>query len=331
MTFRKSAWRLAFGLAAAAPLFLSASGAWAQNSAANYPSKPIHIIVGFAAGGGNDIIARLVGQKMSEDFGQPVLVENKPGAGARLATELVARAPADGYTILVGASGAIVINPAVYSKLEYDSIRDFAPISRMASFPLFLVINPKQPIKTVSDLVAFAKANPKKANYGSPSAAFQLAVEQFKIKTGSPMEYVAYKSSTEAATAVMSGEVLMSISDAGPVSAHIKSGQLRALAVTAAKRDPSFPDVPTMAEAGLKDMDITLWSGLLAPAKTPPAIVKKLQEEVTRVVHMSDVQERFHSLAVDPVGDTSEQFRQVIATEIKQWTDVAHSANVKLE
>lgn len=303
----------------------------AQSDAAhNYPNKPIHVIVGFAAGGGNDIIARVVGQQMSTLLGQPIVIENKPGAGAILATEIVAHAPADGYTLLVGATGAMTVNPAVYAKLSYDTLRDFAPISTMAVFPLILVVKGTQPFHTVADLVAYAKAHPQQSNYGAPSASFELVDELFKMKTGAPAEYVAYKGSNEAATAVMSGEVLMQISDPGPVAGLIKGGQLRALAVTSDKRMSDLPDIPTMAEAGVHDMNVTFWSGLFAPAATSPAIVNKLHDAMVRALQSPDVLTRFKALALDAVTTTPDEYRRMIDKEIKQWTAVGKAANIHL-
>ena len=317
--------------AAAAVAAVWATTAFGQTDAARtYPNKPVHLIVGFAAGGGNDVIARIVAQKMSGLLGQPMVVENKPGAGAILATELVARAPADGYTILVGATGQMTVNPAVYSKLSYDTLRDFAPISKMAEFPLILVVKASQPIHSVADLVAYAKANPRAANYGAPSASFELVNELFKMKTGMPAEYVAYKGSNEAAAAVLSGEVLMQISDPGPVTGLIKGGQLRGLAVTADKRTKDFPDMPTMAEAGVHDMDVSFWSGLFAPKATPPAIVNKLHDATAAALNDPDVRKKLEGLGLEVVSSTPDAYRQAIAKELKQWTDVAKAAHVHL-
>lgn len=321
--------RIASSLALLAAL--GTSSAWAQADAArDYPNKAVHIIIGFAAGGGNDVIARIVAQQMSKILGQPMVVENKPGAGAILATELVARAPADGYTLLVGATGAMTVNPAVYSKLSYDTLRDFAPISTMAEFPLILVVKASSPIHSVADLVKYAKANPRKSNYGAPSASFELVNELLKMKTGMPAEYVAYKGSNEAASAVLSGEVLFQISDPGPVAGLIKGNELRALAVTADKRMSDFPNVPTMAEAGVRDMNVSFWSGLFAPKATPPAIVNKLHDATAKALQVPDVQQKLKALALDVVSSTPEAYSQAIAKEIKQWTDVAKAANVHL-
>jgi tripartite-type tricarboxylate transporter receptor subunit TctC len=309
----------------------SRSGSAADDAAAAYPNRPIRIIVGFSPGGGNDILARLLGQKLSEDLGQPVVIENKPGAGAIIATEYVAKQPPDGYTLLVGASGAMAINPAVYLRLGYAPLRDFAPISMIASFPLYLVVNASAPHKSVHDLVAYAKANPAKSNYASSSTAFQLPTELFKLKTGAPMEHIGYRGSGDSLVALISGTVLMAFIDAPPIAAQIKAGQVRALAVTSHERAPEFADVPTMAEAGVPGMEVALWSSLFAPVGTPPPIVRKLQDEVIRIVAMPDIRARMKDLAVEPAGGTSDQLAHIIRSDIDRWTAVARAANVKIE
>jgi tripartite-type tricarboxylate transporter receptor subunit TctC len=294
-----------------------------------YPTRPIRIVVGFTAGGGNDIIARIVGQKLSESLGQPVIIENKPGAGAILATEYVARSAPDGYTLLVGASGAMVINPAVYEKLNYDTMRDFAPVSELGSFPLILIVNAASPFKSLADLVAYAKANPDKANYSSSSAAFQLATELFKQKTGVPMQMIPYKGANDSVTAVISGEVTATIADAGPVTGQVKGGLARALAVAAPKRMDGLPDVPTMKEAGA-DVEAVLWSGIFVPAATPPDIVRKLEAEFVRIARLPDVISRLKLLNIESVGNSSEEFSRIIATDLERWRAVARSGNIKI-
>ena len=296
-----------------------------------FPAKPIRIIVGFAPGGGNDILARLIAQKLTERLGQAALVENKPGAGAMIATEFVAKAAADGYTLLVGATGAMTINPAVYTKLGYDTLRDFVPIALIASFPLLLCVKADAPAKTVPELVAYSKANPAQANYASSSAAFQLATELFKLKTGTAIEHVAYKSSGEMVTAVVGGEVLLALADAPAVAGHIKAGRIRALATTASERMQDYPEVPTMAEAGVPDLELRLWSGLFAPAATPEAIVEKLAKEVTQIIGLPEVRERLIGLGVDPGGGPRAALAAQIAAEIPRWTQVAKAANIKLD
>jgi tripartite-type tricarboxylate transporter receptor subunit TctC len=297
----------------------------------NYPTKPIRLIVGFAAGGGNDILARLFNTKLGEALGQPVVVENKPGAGAVVATEYVAKSPPDGYTLLIGASGAMAINQAVYTRLTYDTRRDFIPITMIASFPLFVVATPTMPLGTVQDLVTFAKANPGKANYAGSSPAFQLATELFKIRTGAPLEYIGYKSSGESVTAVIKGEVIMSIVDAPAVSGHIRGGQVRALAVTSAKRSPDFPNLPTLQEAGVANAEVGLWSGIFAPAGTPAPIVRKLETEARRVLRLPDVHDRLLGLSVEPSANSSAEFAKIISDDIDRWTTVAKAANIKIE
>jgi tripartite-type tricarboxylate transporter receptor subunit TctC len=321
----------ALALALAAIPWAALGSAAAQDAAASYPSRPIRIIVGFTAGGGNDILARLVGQKLSESLGQPVVIENKPGAGAIIGTEYVKGQAADGYTLLMGASGAMTINPAVYTKLPYSTQRDFVPISMVASFPFLLLVNPATPVKSVAELVAYAKANPDKANYGSSSPAFQLTAELFKQRTGAPMQHIPYKGSNESLGAVVANQVLVSIVDAAPAAGQIAAGQVRPLAVTSGKRSPQFPDVPTLSEAGVPDMEVAFWSGLFAPAGTPPAIVGKLQDEVRRIVRLPDIQERMKTLAVEPAGNTSEEFSRAIAADIERWTAVAKASNIKIE
>ena len=315
---------------AAMTIAMLALVAAASALAQDYPSKPIRIIVGFGPGGGNDIFARLIGQKLSERLGQPVLIENKPGAGATIATDYVAKSPPDGYTLLVGATGAMTISPAVYSKLPYVTLRDLAPISMIASFPLLVVVRADAPVNSIQELVAYAKANPAKANYASSSPAFQLPTEQLKQKTGAPLEHIAYKSSGESLTAIISGEVLVAIADAPPVSGHLKAGKVKALAVTGAQRLTDYPDVPTMAEAGVP-LDVRLWSGLFAPIATPAPIVKRLEKEMMEVIRLPDVTTRLKELQVDPSGNTSAEFARLIETELTRWAEIAKAANVKLD
>src|SRR6202165_4994054 len=306
------------------------ASASAEEDPAKYPTRAIHIVVGFTPGGGNDIIARIVGQKLQESLGQPVIIENKPGGGAIVATEYVAKSAPDGYTLLVGASGAMAINPAVYAKLPYDSIRDFTPVSVLGSFPLILGVNAASPLKTVTALVAYAKANPDKTNYASSSASFQLVTELFKQKTGAPMQVIPYKSANESVMAVVSGQVTVTIADAGPVSAQVKSGLVRALAVATPNRIDDLPDVPTMKEAGA-DVDAVLWSGIFAPKETPLAVARKLEGEFMRIARMPDVIARFKPLGIATVGSSSEEFSRILASDIARWGEVAKAANIKME
>jgi tripartite-type tricarboxylate transporter receptor subunit TctC len=313
-----------------APAAATLGTARAQEDPSKYPTRAIHIIVGFTPGGGNDLIARMVGQKLSESLGQPVIIDNKPGAGAIVATEYVARSAPDGYTLLVGASGAMAINPAVYTKLPYDPIRDFVPVSELGSFPLILVVNASSPIKSVAELIAFAKANPDKTNYASSSAAFQLVTELFKQKTGAPMQEIPYKGANDSVMAVISGQVTATIADAGPVSSQVRGGKVRALAVAARGRTEDLPEVPTMKEAGA-DVDAVLWSGIFAPRQTPSGIVKKLEGELIRIVKDPDVVARLKLLGIQPVGNSSAEFAQILASDIARWNEVAKAGNIRIE
>ena len=299
-----------------------------QEDPARYPTKPIRIIVGFAAGGGNDIIARVFGQKLSDALGQPVIVENKPGGGAIVATDYVAKSAPDGYTLLMSASG-LSINPAVYAKLPYDAVNDFVAVSELASFPLIMIVAQNSPIKSVAELVAYAKANPDKTNYGSSSASFQLVTELFKLKTGAPMQVIPYKSANESVLAVISGQVTTTIADAGPVISQVKGGTARALAVATSRRIEDLPDVPTLKEAGV-DVEAVLWSGILVPKATPPAVVRRLESELMRIARLPDVIARLKPLGIDTVGNSSEEFAKILADDIARWGEVARAANIKI-
>jgi tripartite-type tricarboxylate transporter receptor subunit TctC len=299
--------------------------------AQDYPGKPVHIIVGFAAGGGNDIIVRVLAPKMSEGLGQPVIVENRPGAQNIIAAEYVAKAAPDGYTLLMGPSGAMTMNPAIYSKLPYSPLKDFIPISMIGDFPLLLVVSASLPVKSVKELIDYALANPSAVNYSASAAPFQLAAELFNQKTGTKFAYIPYKSSGDSVNAVMSGQVTITITDPPPVIGPIKGGRVRALAVTASKRDPAWPEVPTLAEAGGPDVEIRLFTGFHAPAGTPRAIVDRVQREVARVVKLPEIKERLDQMSIVPSGNTPEEFRAIIARDIEKWTAVAKAANIKAD
>ena len=297
--------------------------------AQTYPLKPIRILVGYAAGGGNDVIARIVGQKLGENLGQPVIIDNKPGAASIIAADLVAKAAPDGYTILMGPSGPIVFNPALYAKLPYSPQKDFAPIGLIGAFPLMLVVNGNGPIKSVKDLVDAAKANLDKANYGSSAASFQFASELFNMRTGSKFVQIPYKGANESSAAVASGDVMMTLADPSSMNALLQAGKIRLLATTGGERTPAYPGVPTMAEAGVPDFAITLWTGLLAPAATPAPIVKRLQEELARTLRDPEVRARLAALAVTADTGNSETFAKTIAAELELWATVAKAANIK--
>jgi tripartite-type tricarboxylate transporter receptor subunit TctC len=301
------------------------------DAAASYPNKPIRLVVGFAAGGGNDLFARLVGQKLSENIGQPVVVENKPGAGGRIAVEYVKNQPADGYTIMVAASGQMAIAAAIYPKLAYHPTRDFVPLTMIASFPLILAGPADDKIKSVKDLVAYGKANPDKSNYATSSPAFTITTELFKLKTGMPAVAVPYKSSNEMMLSVAGGNALFSIADGPPTMPLVQGGKIRALAVTGSERSSELPNVPSMAEAGYPEVNIGLWSGFFVSVNAPPGIVKKLDAEVRRAMTDAGVREKLKAMAVNPGGGPGEEFRKKIEGDITLFADVVKAANLKFE
>ena len=302
-----------------------------DNPAANFPNRPIRLIVGFAAGGGNDLFARLVGQKLSENVGQPVVIENKPGAGGRIAVEYVKNQPADGYTIMVAASGQMAIAAAIYPKLSYHPTRDFLPLTMIASFPLILAGPSGDTIKSVKELIAYGKAKPDKSNYATSSPAFTITTELFKLKTGMPAVAVPYKSSNEMMLSVAGGNTLFAIADGPPTVPLVQGAKIRALAVTGSERSSELPDVPSMAEAGYPEVNIGLWSGLFVLASTPPAIANKLGTELRRAMADSGVRDKLKAMAVNPGGGPGEEFRKKIDADIDVFADVVKAANLKFE
>jgi tripartite-type tricarboxylate transporter receptor subunit TctC len=299
--------------------------------ARDFPNRPVRIIVGFVAGGGNDIVARLVGEKLSASLGQPVVIENRTGASASIAAEYVKNAAPDGHTLLLGATGTMAMNPALYAKLPYSPLRDFVPLSMVSTYPLIFVVNSASPIRSVQDLVTHAKSHPGKVNYGSAAAGLKLVTELFKLKTGAPMQDVPYRGSHESLTAVISGHVLLTVSDMPSVSGHLRAGRIRGLAVTSGTRLTEFPEIPTMTDSGVPDMEVGFWAGLLAPAGTPSPIVQRLQDETMRALQLPDLRERLRALAIEPVVSTSQEFARVIASDLERWTTVANASGIKLE
>lgn len=297
--------------------------------AATYPSKPIRIVIPFGAGGGNDLFARLVGQKFSELIGQTVVIENKPGAGGRIAAEYVMNQPHDGYTLFVGASGVMSIAAAIYPNLSYHPTKTFVPLSMIANFPLIVVIPKDHPAKNVKELVEWAKKNPDKANYAATSPAFIISTELLKLKSGMPGTMIPYKSSNEMVLSVMQGQTLLAISDGPPAIPQIKGGKVRAIAVTGSKRSGELPDVPSMAESGYPEVNTQLWSGFFVATGTPPAIVAKLESNLRKAIADAGVSSKLKAMAVNPGGTSSAEFRAMIDKDIEGYVAVVKAANLK--
>jgi tripartite-type tricarboxylate transporter receptor subunit TctC len=307
------------------------TGAMAQSAPASYPDRPVKLVVGFAPGGGNDIIARLLADKLAKSLGQPVIVENKPGAGGAAAAAFVKAQAPDGYTLMVGASGAMVIGPAIGMPVEYDTIRDFAPISLLGTFPLVLSVNAGSPHRTLADLVAWSKANPATANYASASPTFTVATELFKLKTGALLQRVTYRSSNDSVLAILGNQVTMALTDPLPAMPLLRDGKLRALAVTSASRLAELPDVPTMAEAGINGAEAEFWSGLFAPKNTPAEVLNRIGTAVTAAMQDADVRERLRSLATQATSSSPQEFTERISSELATWGTVARTAHVTVE
>src|SRR5580704_6039236 len=318
-------------LSAAAALAATPAVIAPARAQSEFPSRPIHLVVGFAAGGGNDIFARLVGAKLSDILDQPVIVENKPGAGGRLAPEYVTQQAADGYTLFVGPSGAMAVAAAIYPDLKYSPSKSFVPLAMIANFPLIMVSSADNPSKNLKEFVEWMKQHPDKANYASSSPAFTIVTELFKLKSGMPGVMIPYKSSNEMNLAVISGQAAMTIADGPPTVPQVKGGKERALAVTGSQRSAELPDTPTMVEAGYPDVNVTLWSGMFAPAGTPPAIIAKLQKATNEAIADPGVSEKLKALAVNPGGATPEQFQQIIANDTAKFAGVVKAANLKFE
>jgi tripartite-type tricarboxylate transporter receptor subunit TctC len=298
-----------------------------------YPSKPIRMVVPFAAGAGsNDIMARLTAQKLSESFGQQVVVDNRPGASGVIGCDIVAKAQPDGYTVLM-MSLTFAVNPSLFRKLPFDSERDFAPVTMVASAPLMLVVHPSVPAKSVAELVAYAKANPDKLNFGSggPGATPHLAGEMFKMMAGIRITHIPYKGGAPALADLVGGQIQLMLENIPGTLPFVKAGKLRALAVTDTKRSPVVPDLPTLDEAGLKGYELVGWNGLFLPRDTAKPVVTKLYSETRQALMLPDVKERLAQMGAEGVGDMPEQFAVFVKAEIAKWAKVVHAAGIKVE
>jgi len=309
---------------------LAAAAVGCSAVAQSYPAKPIRIVVGFTAGGPTDIVTRTIAPGLAEALGQSVVVDNRPGAGGATATALVAKAPPDGYTLLMGTIGGLAVAMSLQPNRGYDTLRDFAPVTQSVSVTNILVVHPSLPARSVKELLALARSRPGQLNYASAGAgtAPHLAGELLKYMAGVNIVHVPYKGSAPALTALLSGEVEMNFENTLIVLSHIKSGKLRPLGVTAGRRSRLLPELPTIAEGGLPGYDAAGWYGLLAPAGTPPEIVRRLNAEVTRILRQPDVVERLSGQGADPVGNAPEAFTAFIRAEIEKWAKLVKAAGM---
>ena len=304
----------------------------AQDKAVGYPSQPVHIIVPFAAGGATDVTARIIGQKMAEEWGATVIIENKPGATGSIAAEYVAKSKPDGYTLFMGTGSVNSVFPAVKKNLPFDTLRDFVAISNFFITPNILVVHPSVPAKNVAELIALLKANPKGYSFASSGvgSSIHLSGELFKQMAGVEMVHVPYKGSAPAISDLIAGHVKIMFDNLASAWPYVKQGQLKALGVTGLDRDPLAPGVPAIAES-LPGYDASSWAGLLAPAKTPPEIVAKISASVQRAIKMPDVAEKFKSQGATPVGDTAARFATYLKEDIEKWRVVVQKAGVKID
>jgi tripartite-type tricarboxylate transporter receptor subunit TctC len=310
-------------------LFAFTATAMAQS----YPNRPIRFVVPFAPGGSTDTLARTIGQKLTDALQQQVVVDNRSGANGNIGMEIVAHAAPDGYTILLGYIANLGIGPGLYAKLPFDPVRDYAPITQLASSPNILAVHPSLPVKSLRELIAYAKTNPKKLNFASSGVGSigHLTGELLNRSAGVDMVHVPYKGSGQAVIDLLGGQVQMMFSGMSSVMQHIKAGKLRALAVTGAQRSPAVPDVPTIAESGFPGFEATAWYGVLATAGTPKTIVDRLHDEIVRALALPDVKERLNNVGFELVGGTPDEFAAFIKSEIAKWSRVVRDAHISAE
>ena len=305
---------------------------WAPLSAQQYPMKPIRLVIGFSAGGPTDVTARLIGQKLTEKWGQPVVVEPRPGAGGNIAADFVAKSTPDGYTLLLPAF-AHAVNPALYAKLPFDTVKDFAPVTLFATAANILAVHPSVPVRSVKEFIALAKARPGELTYGSAGngTASHLAGELLNSMAGIKITNIPYKGSAPASTDLLGGHISAAFPGVGIAMTHVRSGRLRALGIASLKRSTMMPEVPTISEAGVPGFEVISWYGLLAPAGTPSDSVQRLNSEVTRSLHEPDAIERLKSIGAEAVTTSPAEFGAFITREIAKWSKVVRAAGVRVE
>ncbi|MBK6601765.1 MAG: tripartite tricarboxylate transporter substrate binding protein [Betaproteobacteria bacterium] len=298
-----------------------------------FPQKPVRLVVPFPPGGPIDTVSRAIAQKLTEAWGQTVVVDNRPGAGGNIGADLVAKAAPDGYTVVMGALSTHAVNPSLYPKMPYDAAKDFAPISLVAVTPNVLVVNPSLPVATAREFIAYARANPGKLAFGSGSngSAGHLAGELFKVDAGVDMLHVPFKGAAPAMQALLAGDTQLMFDNLASATAQVKAGKLKALAVTTARRSKLAPDLPTLAEAGLPGFDISTWFGLLAPAGTPADVVARWNAEVTRILNSTEMRERMTALGAEPAPDTPAEFARFIAGETAKYARIVKLSGAKLD
>jgi tripartite-type tricarboxylate transporter receptor subunit TctC len=307
--------------------------ALAASACGAFPEKPVRFVIGFTPGGPSDILARAVGQKLAERWGQQVVIENRPGAGGNLAAEAVAKSAPDGYTWLLGNNSILATNQSLYKKLPYDPVKDFAPVALVAVQPNILVVHPDVPAKSVSDLILLAKQNPGKLNYASSGAgaAAHLAGELFKTMAGVDIVHVPYKGAQPALTDLIAGQVQLMFATSASVIPYMKAGRLRALAVTTAQRSPSVPELPTVSEAGLSGFEATTWHGVVVPSATPRALIERINQETNTVLKEKDLSERLAGLGAEVLTGTPRDFADYIAREIPKWSKVVRDSGARAD
>jgi len=305
----------------------------AASCAQGYPSRSIRLVVAFPPGGTSDVVARTLAQKLNEGLGQPVIVENRPGAGGNLGAEFVAKAPADGYTLLVCTPAELAINVSLYSKMPFDPLKDFSPVTLATSAPLILVVHPALPAKTVRELIALAKSRPGELNFGSAGGGSSphMALELLREIAGIRINHVPYKGTAPAITDLLGGHVQAFFSGMPPALPQVRAGKLRALAVTTAKRTSLMPELPTMVESGLRDFVIDNWQGVLSPANTSRDIVSRLNSEIVKILALPDIKQRLSEQGAEPAGTTPEQFAAFIKSEIGKYAGIIRKSGAKVD